>query len=54
VPLEKLPTLSDLNYVEWADKMKSHLIGVHPSIWEIMNISMNKPTQGEEMIPEMM
>jgi hypothetical protein len=32
VPLEKLPTLSELNYDEWADKMKSHLIGVHPSL----------------------
>jgi hypothetical protein len=25
-PLEKLPTLSEMNYDEWADKMKSHLI----------------------------
>jgi hypothetical protein len=32
VPLEKLPTLSELNYDEWTDKMKSHLIGVHPSL----------------------
>jgi hypothetical protein len=31
--------------------MKSHLIGVHPSIWEIVNIGMDKPTQGEEMTP---
>jgi hypothetical protein len=30
-PLGKLRTLSELNYDEWADKMKSHLIGVHPS-----------------------
>jgi hypothetical protein len=28
-PLGKLPTLSELNYDECADKMKSHLIGVH-------------------------
>jgi hypothetical protein len=28
-PLGKLPTLSELNYDEWADKMTSHLIGVH-------------------------
>jgi hypothetical protein len=34
--------------------MKSHLIGVHPSRWEIVNIGMNKPAQGEEMTPEMM
>jgi hypothetical protein len=50
-PLGKLPTLSELNYDEWVDKMKSHLIGVHPSIWEIVNIGMDKPTQGEEMTP---
>jgi hypothetical protein len=53
-PLWKLPTLSKLNYDECADKMKSHLIGVHPSLWEIVNIGMNKPAQGEERTPEMM
>jgi hypothetical protein len=53
-PLGKLPTLSELNYDEWADKMKSHLIGVHPSLWEIVNIGMYKPAQGEEMTLEMM
>jgi hypothetical protein len=54
VPLGKLPTLSELNYDEWADKMKSHLIGVHPSLWDIVNIGMNKPAQGEDMTSEMM
>jgi hypothetical protein len=53
-PLGKLPTLSELNYDEWADKMKSHLIGVHPSLWEIVNVGMYNPAQGEEMTPEMM
>jgi hypothetical protein len=53
-PLGKLPTLSELNYDEWADKMKSHSIGVHPSLWEIVNIGMHKPTQGEEMTSKMM
>jgi hypothetical protein len=53
-PLGKLPTLSELNYDEWADKMKSHIIGVHPSLWEIVNIGMNKLAQGEEMTLEMM
>jgi hypothetical protein len=43
-----------LNYDEWAAKMKSHLIGVHPSLWEIVNIGVNKSTQGEEMTPELM
>jgi hypothetical protein len=37
-PLGKLPTLSELNYDELANKMKSHLIGVHPSLWEIVNV----------------
>jgi hypothetical protein len=54
VPLRNLPTLSELNYDEWADMMKSHLINVHPSLWEIVNIDMNKPVQGEEMTPEIM
>jgi hypothetical protein len=43
-----------LNYDEWADKMKSHLISVHPSLWEIVNIGMKKLAQGEDMTPEMM
>jgi hypothetical protein len=34
--------------------MKSHLIGVYPSLWEIINIGMNKSAQGEEMTSEMM
>jgi hypothetical protein len=33
-----------LNYDKWDDNMKSHLIGVHPSLWEIVNIGMNKPS----------
>ena len=41
-PLGKLPTLSELNYDEWVNKMKSHLIGVHPSLWKIVNIGVNK------------
>jgi hypothetical protein len=53
-PLGKLPTLSELNYDEWADKMKSHLIGVHPSLCEIVNIGMYKPAQGEKMTSETM
>jgi hypothetical protein len=53
-PLRKLPTFSELNYDEWADKMKSHLIGVHLSLWYIINIGTIKPAQGEEMTPKMM
>jgi hypothetical protein len=54
VSLGKFLTLSELNYDEWADKKKSHLIGVHPSLWEIVNIGMIKPAQGEEMTSKMM
>jgi hypothetical protein len=43
-----------LNNDEWADKMRSHLIGVHPSLLEIVNIGVCKPTLGEEMTLEMM
>jgi hypothetical protein len=31
-PLKKLPNINELNYDEWANKMKSHLIGVHPTL----------------------
>lgn len=54
VPLGKIPTLIELNYDEWNNNMKSHLIDVYPSLWEIVNIGMNKPAQEEEMAPEMM
>jgi hypothetical protein len=54
VPLGKLPTLSELNYDKWADKMKSRLLYVHPTLWEIMNIGVCKPSLGEEMTPKMM
>jgi hypothetical protein len=53
-PLKKLPTLGELNYDEWADNTKSRLIDVHHSLWEIVNIGMHKPTQGEEMTSKMM
>jgi hypothetical protein len=52
--LEKLPTLSELNYDEWTDKMKSHLIGVHPSLCEIVHVGVCKPRFGEEMTPYIM
>lgn len=32
VPLGKVPILDGLNYDEWAEKMKFHLIGVFPSL----------------------
>jgi hypothetical protein len=53
-PLGKLPTLSELNYDEWADKMEFHLIGVHPSLWAIANIGVCASPPYEEMTPKMM
>jgi hypothetical protein len=53
-PLGKLPTLSELNYDEWADKMEFHLIGVHPSLWAIANIGVCASSPYEEMTPKMM
>lgn len=54
VPLRKLPTLNELSYDEWVDKMKSHLIGVHHRLWEILNVGVSKPTENEEMTPKIM
>jgi hypothetical protein len=42
-PLGKLLSLNELNFDD-----------VDPSLWEIMNIVVGKPTLGEEMTPEMM
>jgi hypothetical protein len=53
-PLRKLPTLSEFNYDEWVNKMKSHLITMHPIFWEIVNVGVCKPIEGEEKTPEMM
>ena len=36
--LGKVLILEGSNYDEWANKMKYHLFGVHPSLWEIVNV----------------
>ena len=38
VPLGKAPLLDGLNYADWVNKMKMHLIALHPSLWEVVNV----------------
>jgi len=52
-PLEKVPTLNELNYDEWSNKMQYYLFGIHPSLWEVVNVGIYKPNEDEEMTPEM-
>src|SRR6266540_282726 len=54
VPLGKAPLLDGLNYADWVNKMKMHLIALHPSLWEVVNVGVQMPKSGEEMTPEMM
>src|SRR6266498_3108378 len=54
VPLGKAPLLDGLNYTDWVNKMKMHLIALHPSLWEVMNVGVRMPKNGEDMTPEMM
>jgi len=43
VPLVKAPLLDGLNYADWVNKMKMHLIALHPSLWEVVNIGSECP-----------
>ena len=54
VPLGKAPLLDRLNYADWVNKMKMHLIALHPSLWEVVNVGVRMPKNGEDMTPEMM
>ena len=42
-PIGKLPMLNEDNYDAWSDRMRSHLVSVHPSLWEIVNIGVYVP-----------
>ena len=35
VPLGKAPLLDGLNYADWVNKIKLHLIALHPSLWKL-------------------
>ncbi|KAJ1253494.1 hypothetical protein BS78_K248900 [Paspalum vaginatum] len=52
-PLGKVPTLNELNYDEWSNKMQFYLFGVNPSLWEVVNVGIYKPKEDEEMTPKM-
>jgi len=54
VPLGKAPLLDGLKYADWVNKMKMHLIALHSSLWEVVNVGVRMPKSGEEMTPEMM
>src|SRR6266540_849834 len=54
VPLGKAPLLDGLNYADWVNKMKMHLITLHPSLWEFVNVGVRMPTSDDEVSPEMM
>src|SRR6266498_4525256 len=54
VPLSKAPLLDGLNYADWVNKMKMHLIALHPSLWEVVNVGFRMPKNGEDMTLEMM
>ena len=45
--------LDALNYDEWANKMKFHLIGVHPSLLEVVNVGAYQPKEDDEVTQEM-
>src|SRR6266508_4337450 len=48
VPLGKAPLLDGLNYADWINKMKMHLIALHPSLWEVENVVSKCPRVGKK------
>src|SRR6266498_2701562 len=54
LPLGKAPPLDGLNYADWVKKMKLHLIALHPSLWEIVNVGVRMPTRDNAVSPKMM
>jgi len=54
VPLGKAPLLDGLNYADWSNKMKLHLIALHLSLWEVVNVGVRMPKSDDEVSPEMM
>src|SRR6266542_2567095 len=54
VPLGKAPLLDGLNYADWINKMKLHLIVLPPSLWEALDVGVCMPKSDDELSPEMM
>src|SRR6266540_3534478 len=53
VPLGKAPLLDGLNYTDWINKMKLHLIALHPNLREVVNVGVRMPKSDDEVSPEM-
>ena len=51
-PSGKVPTLTFGNYDEWAEKLSFHLIGLNPSLWELVLVGPTLPKEGEDTTPE--
>jgi hypothetical protein len=44
--LGKPPFFGGTDYPKWSYDMKMHLYGLHPSIWEVVVVSVTPPTNG--------
>src|SRR6187551_10695 len=42
VPMDKVPKFNGVDYARWSDDMKMYLYGLHPSLWTIVNIGVDK------------
>ena len=42
VPMGKVPKFNGIDYARWSDDMKVYLHGLHPSLWTIVNIGVDK------------
>jgi hypothetical protein len=41
IHLGKAPYFDGTNYPKWAYDIKMHLFGLHPLLWEIVNVGVN-------------
>ena len=48
VPLGKPPMFDGEDYNIWSDKMRHHLISLHTSIWDVVEIGVQVPSPGDE------
>ena len=53
MPLVKAPILDGLNYANWVNKLKLHLIALHPSLWKVVNVGVRMQTSDDEVSLEM-
>jgi hypothetical protein len=48
IPLGKPPMFDGEDYNMWSDKMRHHLISLHTSIWDVVEIGVQVPSPGNE------